>query len=86
MADTFETFHHDVSSPPQHLFAITPNDGADLATAVRALNVSAAGTVRVTTVGGDTETIYVAAGGAFPVRAIRVWSTGTTATGIVGMY
>ena len=86
MSDTFANFQTGLESPAAHLLAITPNNNTDLPTACRALNVATSGTVRVTTVGGTTETVYVAAGVAFPVRAIRVWNTGTTATNIVAMY
>lgn len=78
-------------SPPRNGAAITPNDSADLDKTVRALNVATSGTVRVTTMGdeydtGDTIDLYIAAGIAFPIRAVRVHATGTTATGIVGLY
>lgn len=86
MADAFETFSSGMESPPSRINGITPNDGEDLENASRAINVATSGTVRVTTVFGDTETLYVAAGIAFPIRAERIWATGTTATDIVVMF
>lgn len=86
MADRFSRHVSGINSPPSHLFPVTPDDGADLPDASRALNVSQNGYVRVTTVGGETATVFIAAGIVFPVRAARIWSTGTTATGIVAMY
>lgn len=86
MADTFREYTPGLESPPSHLAAVTPSDTNDLATASRALNVEQNGFVRVTTVGGDTGTLFIAAGCTFPVRVRRVWSTGTTATGIVALY
>ncbi len=86
MADKFERYAEGLNSPPTHVFAITPDDLTDLPNAVRCLNVTTSGAVRVTTVAGDTETIHVAAGITFPIRAQRIWTTGTTATGIVGLY
>lgn len=65
---------------------IAPSDSTDLAQVTRALNVAAAGLVRVRTVGGDTADVYVAAGVAFPIRVRRVHATGTTATGIRGLW
>ena len=85
MSDTFDGFRSGLESPATQLERVTPNDTADLASACRALNVATAGTVRVTTVGGSTETVFIAAGAAFPVRATRVWNTGTTATNIVAL-
>lgn len=85
MTDVFGNFMSGLESPATRLQAVTPSDSADLPAACRALNVATTGTVQLTTVAGDTETVYVAAGIAFPVRARRIWATGTTATGIVAM-
>jgi len=86
MNDIFAAHSGGLESPASYLSAITPSDTADLSHAARALNVAISGSVRVTTVGGTTATVYIAAGIAFPVRASRVWATGTTAGGIVVMY
>ena len=86
MPDSFANFTSSLESPAASIFAITPDDGAELGNATRALNVAVSGKVRVTTVSGATDTIHIAAGIAFPIRATRVWATGTTATGIVGMF
>lgn len=86
MADKFDHLQAGFDSPPAFLDTVSPNDGQDLATATRAINVGNSGDVRVTTVGGDTVTIFVAAGIAFPVRAARIWATGTTASNIVAMH
>lgn len=85
MSDLFADFRPGLESPASRLVAITPSDTVDLALTSRALNVAAAGTVRLSTLGGDVVTVFVAAGTAFPVRAVRIWQTGTTATGIVVM-
>lgn len=86
MADKFQSYAESLDSPPSNLVMATPNDAQDLPIASRALNVAQTGAVRVTTVGGTTETLTIAAGGVFPVRARRIWATGTTATGIVVMF
>jgi hypothetical protein len=46
-----------------------------------------AGNVKVTTANGD-EIVFgnVQAGAILPVQVVRVWSTGTTATGLVTIY
>lgn len=82
MADKFQSFSEGLNSPPSHLFAVTPDDATDLPMASRGLNVATSGSIRVTTVQGDVETIYVAAGIVFPIRVTRIWSTDTTATGL----
>lgn len=85
MPDRFDLFTEGLESPAVHLDTVTPSDTTDLARITRAINVASAGFVRVTTKEGDTGTVYVAEGGVFPIRATRIWSTGTTATGIVGL-
>jgi hypothetical protein len=86
MTDTFSDYAANLESPASHAFDITPNDAVDLAVVTRALNVGTDGSVRVTTRSGETVTLFMGAGGAFSVRVNRVWATGTTATGIVGLY
>ena len=85
MTDPFQTHQQSLESPATLLEEIVPSDSADLAKPSRALNVSGAGTIRVTTTGGSTATVFVAAGIPFPVRATRIWATGTSAEGIVSL-
>lgn len=85
MADAFDEHSPGLESPATRLAAITPSDSQDLAFATRAVTVAQAGSVRLTTVGGDTGTLYLLAGVPFPIRVNRIWATGTTATGIVGL-
>lgn len=85
MADPFDGHSQGLESPATILVSVTPDDTTDLSVPSRALNVAQEGLVRVTTTGGSTATIYVAAGIGFPVRATRVWATGTTATGITAL-
>ncbi|MEM1159302.1 MAG: hypothetical protein AAGJ28_00065 [Pseudomonadota bacterium] len=86
MTDTFVSHHTSLQSPATNIFTTTPEDGTDLPFVSRALNVSTSGTVRLTTVSGDVATVFIAAGLAFPIRARRIWATGTTAADIVVLY
>ena len=86
MTDTFSSHMPGLSSPAESITLIVPDDSIDLAYATRAINVSNTGNVRITTVSGTTETICIAAGVAFPIRARRVWATGTDAAGIRGLF
>lgn len=86
MNDPFANYTPGLESPAIHAVEIVPDDSTDVATPTRALNVAVDGMVRVTTLGGDTVSLFVAAGGTFPIRAQRVWATGTTATGIIGLF
>jgi len=83
MSDRFKNHETSLESPASYVGEVTPDDTTDLATASRAINVATSGTVRITTVEGHTATVSISAGIAFPVRANRIWATGTTATGIV---
>lgn len=86
MIDTFAGFGAGLESPATRALPVTPSDSSDLNFVSRALNVATAGTVRVTTYGGDIQSVYVAAGVPFPLRVHRVWATGTSATGIVALF
>lgn len=63
-------------------YTITPNDSADLTNYARALYVTVGGTVTFTTVDDITDTITVPDSFIVPGQIKRVFSTGTTATGI----
>lgn len=77
--------HTGMNAPASRAIEITPSDTADIGPNLRGLHVSVAGTLTVTTIGGDTVS-FVNVVGIFPVRCRRVFSTGTSATGIVGLY
>lgn len=85
MTDFFQDFTPGLDSPPARAQAIVPSDAAALPVVTRALNVASGGTVRVTTQAGDDVTVTIAAGITFPLRVRKVWATGTSATGIVGL-
>jgi hypothetical protein len=69
-----------------HAAAVTPSDSADLGHVSRGFIISVDGALKVDTVGGETITF---ASGTFLVKTVynlrvkRVYTTGTTATGIV---
>lgn len=81
----FNDFQPSFTGPVTELEEIVASDSTDLQTVTRALNVATSGTVVVTTLEGQTGSVTIAAGIPFPIRVTRVWSTGTTATGIVGL-
>lgn len=82
----FFGFKKSLVSPPNDGISITPNDSTDLTAVIRAINVATSGNVTVLTTRNTQLTLYVTAGIAFPIMAKRVLSTGTDATGIVGLY
>ena len=87
MADPFASNQPGLDSPANHAAAVTPNDGADLAYATRALYVGTTGDLEVITVGGETVVFTAVPGGTFvPVRAARVKAANTTASNIVALW
>ena len=65
---------------------IIPDDNNDLSHVTRALYVGGGGSVAVVMASG--ETVFFAdmqAGAVYPIRAIRILTTGTTATSLVGL-
>ncbi|MEL7299506.1 MAG: hypothetical protein AAFM92_03890 [Pseudomonadota bacterium] len=85
MIDPFKGTQSGLTVPATDLVTITPDDASDLPYVLRAISVNTSGSVRVTALDGSEATIFVAAGAPFPARVTRVWDTGTTATGIVGL-
>lgn len=72
--------------PAAHLIAITPDDGAQpMPTPTRGLAVNGEGLVMVTMMGGQKVDIFIAPGAPLPLRVVKVWATGTTATGVRGL-
>jgi len=72
---------------PENAFAITPNDSTDLTIPTTWLYIGSAGTVKVDMLGNGTVT-YTAlvVGEIHKIRAKRVYSTGTSASSILGLY
>ena len=87
MADQFETNASGLDSPAKHAAEVTPSDSTDLTTFARALYIGGAGDVKIDTVAGETVTfVGITAGSILPVRAARVYATGTSATSIVALW
>lgn len=65
---------------------VTPNDSTDITPGDQVLYVGTGGNVKVTTADGSTVTFTnVPSGAILPVSVRRVFSTGTTATGIIAI-
>ena len=73
------------SDPSSQPFEITPSDSTDFARESRGIYVGTTGDVVVVTVSSTVTFSNVPTGMILPVRAIRVNSTNTTATDLVGL-
>lgn len=85
----FERTVFGAEAPAPHVVLITPSDSVDVLVALRGIAFGTVGALKVTTLGGETVTIpsgVLAAGIIHPIMITRVWSTGTTAGNIVGVY
>lgn len=87
MADRFRSFTRGFTSPLTEAFSIAPDDAADLAEPTRALMVATAGDVAVRMLDGSSPVTVPALqlGVLYPLRVSRVLSTGTTASGLLGL-
>ena len=80
------SIHNQRDAPAHGVIDITPAD-SDLALEIRAFYVGVTGNVKVTAQNGTTATfVAVPAGQWMPVTCTRIWSTGTTASSITGVY
>ena len=86
MADQFATYRSGLDSPAFDAFEITPSNSVDLPQVARALYIGDGGDVKIKTAGGTDVTFAgVPSGSILPVRAVRVYDTGTDANDIVGL-
>lgn len=87
ITDQFETFSSGLTGPVTGGFDVTPDDGADLPSLPRALMVTGGGDVAMVLKDGSSLTLpSLSAGVIYPVRPMRIMATGTTATGLKGLY
>ena len=87
MADTFNTQTPGLNSPLTNAAAIAPNDSEDISVTTRGIYLGMPGDVQVDLLDSGTVTLRnLVAGVVHPIRAKRVYATGTTATDIVGLY
>ena len=76
-----------IDGPASGAFAITPDDNTNLVRSTRALYIGVTGNLTVDMVNGQTSVLFANVPvGMFPIRVVRVRSTGTTATSITGVF
>jgi len=75
------------TAPATNAFAITGNDNANLAHDTRGIFVAGAGTLKATFTDSGTVVISgLSAGVIYPFAVEKVFSIGTTASGLIGLY
>lgn len=86
MQDPFAAHVAGLTAPATRSEVVSPSDSEELATVTRGLYVGQTGNIRLRLLSGDTVTFANMQGGVlYPIRVRQVFSTGTTATGIVGL-
>ena len=78
--DPFSGLTEGLSSPYDNALEVTPSDTVDLDVTTRALWCAVAGNLKVTLASGATVTFDHGAHTLLPIRATRIWLTGTVAT------
>jgi len=87
MTDFWAQEKNEEWGPAHFAAAVTPNDSVDLTSTTRGLYIGSAGDVKVDMLGDGTVTfVAVQTGTILPVRATRVYSTGTDATSIIALW
>lgn len=82
--DNFPPPFRGIGDPITRAAAVTPSDGSDLDFVSRVLWVGTGGDLKVTLSGVvDPVTFPGLTVGWHPIRATRIWASGTTASGIV---
>ena len=85
--DKFDGRHIELNDPILDGAAVAPSDGDDLLVSSRALYIGGDGDLAVELVSGNSVTLAGVKGGTLiPIRATKVLSSGTTATGIVALW
>ena len=74
-----------IGQPAVDWFNVTPSDTAFLKWRPRAVYVGVSGDLTIQALNGTVSILKSAAVGYHPVRPVRVYSTGTTATNIVAL-
>lgn len=87
MTDSFKNHRTNLESPAADFYAITPSDTVDEDEAFRGIYVGVGGDVVVAPIDGSAAVTFknAGAGTVLPVRGVRVNSTNTTATDLVGL-
>jgi len=88
MATTYDDIPHERTEVPEDGIDLdsAKSDDTDLAQPVRCIFVGTGGTVKVTTLGGTVLTFTKGDDSVILMKCRRVYSTGTTATGLIGGY
>lgn len=87
VTDPYDSFAPNLTGPAVSGFDITPDDNVDLPTLPRALMVTGGGDVAVQFRDGSSLVLPgLTPGVIYPLRPARILASGTTATGLKGLF
>ena len=82
----FNSVSEDATAPAREWFSITPHDSTPLARKCRSIFVGTGGDVVAVAENGDEVTFTLVDGTILPIQPRLIKETGTTATGLIGLY
>ena len=86
MADRFTSTPEKLTDQASSALAVTPSDSVDLANAPKALYIGVTGDITMRLANDTASVLFKAVPvGVLPVRPLRVYATGTTATNILAL-
>ena len=88
MDDKFQGYETGLSSPFEHMTQFVPSDDPadDLAQPTRCIYSGGTGNISFVTMHDEIVTMKVSKGLVMPIRVVRVRSTGTTVTSVIGLW
>ena len=84
MPDPFKSMARPLNGPAIGSINVTPSDGTNLATPIRAITLAVGGTLAWINSDGLSQATAALPAGTYPLLATRILATGTTATGLTG--
>ena len=87
MTDDYSSMSPSLTSPAVNAEAVVPSNTVALSNVSRAIYVGGGGDIAIEMLSGTTVTLRAAAAGTFlPLRAKKILSSGTTASGLVNFW
>lgn len=86
MTDFFEKHSTGLDSPGEEHFDITPSDTVDMEIRPRSIYIGVGGSLTLRSKKGVDVTYQPGDDSYILFKAVRVMATGTTATGLIGVY
>lgn len=84
MPDPFKSMARPLNGPAIGSINVTPSDGTNLASPIRAITLGVGGSLAWINSDGVAQSTAALPAGTYPLLATRILATGTTAAGLTG--